>query len=106
MDRDFIDLLQKRKWEENVLELKSYITTFELLPDEVTIRQKDRIELAKINLMIDEGKEFSLKDSLSKTEQWFIDRALEKHEGFQAKAAQSLGITDRSIRRLMKTDSY
>jgi len=31
--------------------------------------------------------------------------AIQKYDGFQAKAAQSLGMTDRSIRRSMKTDS-
>jgi hypothetical protein len=32
----------------------------------VAIQQKDRIQLAKMNLMIDEAKEFSLKESPSK----------------------------------------
>jgi len=36
-----------------------------------------------MNLLIDEGKEFSLKDSLSRTEQWFIDKALKRDEGLQ-----------------------
>jgi two-component system response regulator HydG len=106
MDQNFVKLLLRNKWNENILELKSFIKTFDTPPDEIAIQQKDRIEFAKMNLMIDEGKEFSLKDSLSKTEQWFIDKALKKHEGFQAKAAQSLGMTDRTIRRSMKTDSY
>jgi DNA-binding NtrC family response regulator len=106
LDNNFVKLLQRNKWNENILELKSFVKTLQVMPDDVAIRQKDRIQLAKMNLMIDEGKEFSLKDSLSKTEQWFIDKALKKHEGIQAKAAKSLGITDRTIRHSMKTDSF
>ena len=48
-------------------------------PDEIAIQQKDRIELAKMNLMIDEGKEYSLKESLSKIEQRMVMRTLKKY---------------------------
>ena len=102
MDRNFIDLLQRRRWEENVLELKSYIKTFELPPDEVTIQQKDRIEIAKMNLMIDEGKEYSLKDSLSKIGKGKVIQTLQKHCDSQIQAAQALGLTDRAIRDILK----
>jgi two-component system response regulator HydG len=98
MDQNFIKLLQRNRWNENILELKSFIKTFDMPPDEIAIQQKDRIELAKMNLMIDEAKEFSLKDSVSVIEKGIIQRTLKKHDDCQAKAAQSLGITDRKIR--------
>lgn len=103
MDRNFIDLLQRRRWEENVLELKSYIKTFELPPDEVTIRQKDRIELAKINLMIDEGKGFSLKASVLRIEGEVAKRALKKNNGCQTETAQTLGMSDFNLHRIVKS---
>jgi DNA-binding NtrC family response regulator len=102
MDQDFIKLLLRNKWNENILELKSFIKTFDMPPDEIVIQQQDRIELAKMKLMIDEAKEFSLKDSLLKMEKGIIKQALQKHHNSQIKAAQSLGLTDRAIRRLIK----
>jgi DNA-binding NtrC family response regulator len=98
LDNNFVKLLQRNRWNENILELKSFIKTFDMPPDEIAIQQKDRIELAKMNLMIDEGREFSLKDSVSVIEKGIIQRTLKKHDDCQAKAAQSLGITDRKIR--------
>jgi two-component system response regulator HydG len=101
IDQNFIKLLLRNKWNENILELKSFIKTLKVLPDEIAIRQKDRIELAKINLMIDEGREFSLKESLSTMEKGVVKQALKKHCNSQIKAAQALGMTDRTIRHSM-----
>jgi DNA-binding NtrC family response regulator len=103
IDHNFIKLLQRNRWNENILELKSFIKTFDLPPDEIAIQQKDRIELAKMNLMIDEVKEFSLKDSISRIEKIMVQQALKKHDDCQAKAAQTLGMTDRAIRHVVKT---
>jgi DNA-binding NtrC family response regulator len=102
IDHNFIKLLLRNKWNENILELKSFIKTFDVPPDEIAIQQKDRIELAKINLMIDEAKEFSLKDSFAIIENGIVRQALKKHNNYQSKAAQSLGMTDRAIRHLLK----
>lgn len=106
IDYNFIKLLQRNRWNENILELKSFIKTFDMPPDEIAIQQKDRIELAKMNLMIDEGTEFSLKDSVSRIEKTMVRQALKKHADCQAKTAQSIGMTDRSIGRLMKSNPY
>lgn len=59
-----------------------------------------------MNLMIDEGKEFSLQDSFSRIEKSIIRQAMKKHDDCQAKAAHLLGKTDRQIRRLMKMDIF
>jgi len=102
IDQNFIKLLLRNRWKENILELKSFIKTFDMLSDEIAIQQKDRIELAKMNLMIDEGKEFSLKDSFSRIEKTIVLQALKKHGNCQTKAAQSIGLTDRAIRFITK----
>jgi len=101
LDNNFVKLLQRNRWNENILELKSFIKTFDMPPDEIAIQQKDRIEIAKMNLMIDEAKEFSLKESVSRIEKIMVRQALKKHNS-QVKAAQSLGITDRAIRHLQR----
>jgi len=103
MDHNFIKLLQRNRWNENILELKSFIKTFDMPPDEIAIQQKDRIELAKMNLMIEEGKEFSLKDSVSRIEKTMVRQALKKHADCQAKTAQSIGLTDRAVRDIIKS---
>ncbi|MGA3286358.1 MAG: sigma 54-interacting transcriptional regulator [Bacteroidota bacterium] len=103
IDHNFIKLLQRNRWNENILELKSFIKTYDMPSDEIAIQQKDRIELAKMNLMIDEGTEFSLKDSVSRIEKTMVRQALKKYADCQAKAAQSIGLTDRAIRFISKT---
>ncbi len=102
IDQNFIKLLLRNRWNENILELKSFIKTFDMPPDEIAIQQKDRIELAKMNLMIDEGREFSLKDSLSQIGKGMVIQTLQKHSNSQIKTAQSLGLTDGAIRHLTK----
>lgn len=102
IDQNFIKLLLHHRWNENILELKSFINTLKVLPDEIAIQQKDRIELTKMNLMIDEAKEFSLKESVSRIEKTMVRQALKKHADCQAKAAQSIGLTDRAIRFILK----
>jgi len=62
------------KWDENILELKSFIKALDVPSAEIVIQQKDRIELAKMNLMIDESKEFSLKESISGLEKNIVIR--------------------------------
>jgi DNA-binding NtrC family response regulator len=102
MDRKFMEMLLKHNWEMNVLDLKAFIKSLQILPDEVAIQQKDRIELAKMNLMIEEGREFSLRGSISRIEKIMVQQVLKKHSDCQAKAAQSIGLTDRAIRFITK----
>jgi DNA-binding NtrC family response regulator len=102
IDRKFIELLMKHKWGMNILELKAFVNSLDIPPAEIAIQQMDRIEQAKMNLMINEGKEFSLKESISTIERTVICKALSKYGNSQSKAAQALGMTDRGIRRLIK----
>ena len=102
MDQNFIKLLLRNKWNENILELKSFIKTFDMPPDEIAIQQKDRIELAKMNLMIDEGKEFSLKKSLSGLEKDRVKRTSLKYNNVHSKTSKALGLTERAVRDMLK----
>jgi two-component system response regulator HydG len=102
IDQKVVNLLIRHRWENNILDLKSFIKTLYVPPVEDLIQQKDRIEISKMNLMIEEGKEFSLKDALTRIEQVIVKQAMKKHEKCQVRAAQYLGMTDRSIRRNLK----
>jgi DNA-binding NtrC family response regulator len=101
LDNNFVKLLQRNRWDENILELKSFVKTLQVMPDDEAIRQKDRIQLAKMNLMIDEGKEFSLKKSLSGLEKDLAKRTSLKYNGVYAKTSKALGLTDRAVRNLV-----
>ena len=101
LDHNFVKLLQRNRWNENILELKSFVKTLQVMPDDVAIRQNDRIQLAKMNLMIDEGKEFSLKKSLSGLEKDLVKRTSLKYNNVYAKTSKALGLTDRAVRNLV-----
>ena len=105
IDRTFIELLVKHRWMMNILELKSFIKSLVIPPDENAIQQRERIELARIDLMIDEKREFSLRETVSIIENVFVRQTLKEYGGKQSKAAQSLGMTDRGIRRVLKSIS-
>lgn len=96
-------LLQQQRWEHNVIQLKAYIRSILQLNHQESIQEEEKIEVMKMILMIDEGSEFSLRQSLSIIEEGIIQRALMKNAGHQTKAAQLLGISDRAFRR--KTNS-
>jgi DNA-binding NtrC family response regulator len=92
-------LLLRHQWKENVTELKAYLKC--LLPTTFlqALDEQEKIELMKMMLMIEEGNEFSLRQSLSVIEEGIIQRALKTNAGHQTKAAQLLGISDRALRR-------
>ncbi|MGB2868305.1 MAG: sigma 54-interacting transcriptional regulator [Bacteroidota bacterium] len=99
LDPAFADFLEDQKWEENVTQLKAYLRSL-IVPDyRVALQEKEKIEVMKMLLFIEEGREFSLRQSISTIENAIVERALQKHAGRQSKAAQMLGVTDRSLRR-------
>jgi two-component system, NtrC family, response regulator HydG len=102
IDQNFIKLLLRNRWNENILELKSFIKTFDMPSDEIAIQQKDKIELAKTNLMIDEGREFSLNKALSRIESSLTNRTWKKHNKNNTRTSQALGMTEGSIRSIVK----
>jgi DNA-binding NtrC family response regulator len=92
-------LLQQQRWEQNVVQLKAYVRSL-LLPNHPdSMEEREKIELMKMILMIEEGSEFSLHESLGLIQGCIIDRALEKCGGKQSQAAALLGLSDRSVRR-------
>jgi hypothetical protein len=92
-----------QRWGENVLQLKAFVASLASPSFESLFSQHERIEIAKIALMIEEGKEFSLKQSLARIEACVVSRALAKFSGCQSRTAQLLGTTDRSIRHLQES---
>jgi len=103
IDHKFLKLLLKHKWEMNILSLKSFIRTLYIPPVEIAIQQNDQIELAKMNLMIDEGKEFSMKEEISRLEQLAAKRALNINANCRTQTAQDLGMSDFTLRQLVKS---
>jgi len=95
---DLADLLIDQPWPENVLQLKAFIHSLITPSYAYALLQTERIELSKMLLMIDEGREFSLRESTSVIQDSIIQRAIDKLQG-QQKPAQLLGLTGRSIRR-------
>ncbi len=100
---DLLNFLMAQRWGENALQLKAFIGALVIPPFNVLLAHSERIEIARIAVMIEEGKEFSLKQSLARIEDCVVRRALDKSSGCQSKAAQLLGMADRSIRHLQKT---
>jgi DNA-binding NtrC family response regulator len=91
--------LKRQKWPENITELKAYLRSLIISDYEDALREREKIEVTKMVMMVEEGKEFSLWQSLAVIEQEIIHRALDKYEGHRTKAAQMLGITGSSVRR-------
>lgn len=91
--------LMRHKWPENVTELKAYLRSLIVPNYESPLQEREKIEVTKMVMMVEEGKEFSLWQSLTVIEQKIIHRALGKYRGHRTKAAQMLGITERSVRR-------
>jgi len=100
---DLLDFLMTQRWGENVLQLKAFIAALVSPPFNVLLNHSERIEVTKMALMIEEGREFSLNQSIARIEACVVSRALAKFSGCQSKAAQLLGTTDRSIRHLQES---
>lgn len=92
-------VLVDHPWETNVLQLKAFIHSLITYTYGDAILQPEKIEVSKMLLMLAEGREFSLRQSISIIEDAVIERAIKKYDGHQQKAAQMLGLTGRSIRR-------
>ncbi|MCX6132618.1 MAG: sigma 54-interacting transcriptional regulator [Ignavibacteriales bacterium] len=99
LEAGVLKLLQKQRWEQNVIQLKAHIRSVLVVNPQTSIQERENLEVMKMILMIDEGTEFSLPQSLSVIEEAIIRRALAKNAGHEPKTAQSLGISERSFRR-------
>lgn len=99
IERDLAAELIKQKWEDNVTQLKAYVRALILPSYDDAYRDIEKLEAVKMVLLTEEGKEFSLRESLSKVELAIIDRALDKYHGNRAKVGQMLGLSERAVRR-------
>lgn len=99
LDPKLAEFLAKRKWPENVTELKAYIRSLIIPGYEGAIQEREKIEVMKMITMLEDGREFSLRHSINVIEHGIIQRALKRFDGQQVRAAQLLGLTERTIRR-------
>jgi two-component system response regulator HydG len=99
LDPKLAEFLVKQKWPENVTELKAYIRSLIVPSYEGAIQEREKIEVMKMITMLEDGHEFSLRHSINVIENGIIQRALKKFGGHQVRAAQLLGLTERTIRR-------
>ena len=88
-------------WLENITELKSYLRNLVVISHTEVERSREGQEFQKMLMMVEEGKPFSVKQSLARIEEGIVERALARSSGRQADAARLLGLTDRTIRRHM-----
>ncbi len=99
LDSSLKRILLKQRWLGNVTELRAYLNSLAVQPFKDAVEESEKIEIARILQMLDQGSEFSLSDSLAAIETSIIHRALDRCDGNQHRAALLLGLTDRSIRR-------
>jgi DNA-binding NtrC family response regulator len=83
IDPSLTAFLIKHKWPENVTELKAYLRSLIVPNYEGPLQEREKIEVTKMVMMVEEGKEFSLWQSLAVIEQEIIHRMLDKYEGHQ-----------------------
>jgi transcriptional regulator with GAF, ATPase, and Fis domain len=62
----------------------------------------DLMELMKILLMVEDGREFSLQESVDLISLHIMKRALRRSNGCQYDAARMLGMSERSLRRQIR----
>ena len=62
---------------------------------------EERRHLDRIIMMVEEGKEFSLRRVLGMIEISLVQRALRKAGGSRARAARLLGLSERSVGRYL-----
>jgi len=91
--------LIRQKWPENITGLKAYLRSLIIANYAGALQEREKIEVMKMITMLEDGSEFSLHRSIAVIEHGIIQRALEKCEGHQVRAAQLLGLTERTIRR-------
>jgi len=101
VDPALLEIMKNHAWRENVRDLKAFIRCLVMFPYEEEICQEEKIEVMKMLIMLEEGNEFSIHDSLSRIQAGILERALKKFNKRISGAARILGISDRSFRRLM-----
>jgi DNA-binding NtrC family response regulator len=99
IEAGLLGLLRRQQWNDNVLELKAYIRNVLVVAHQGSMQEEENLEVMKMILMAEEGGEFSLRQCLSVIQEGIINRSLTKNSGRASKAAQLLGISERSFNR-------
>ena len=95
------EVLKAEEWRDNITELKAFLRSIHLDSPVDVVRERERREIERMVMMVDEGKEFSLRRALGTIELSLVRRALGRAGGSRARAARLLGLSDRSIRRFL-----
>jgi DNA-binding NtrC family response regulator len=97
-----LSVTERYDWPGNVTELKSYLRTLSVVSPEEALREHEKREVERMLLQIEQGREFSLSESLELIELGMIRRAYARNGAHQAKTARLLGLSDRDIRRKLE----
>lgn len=100
-NRSLLRLLRQQNWGDNIIGLKSFIHSLVVTSPEELIRERERLFLSQTLLMIDEGKEISLKQRTNGIKRMVVTRALQKCNGNEVTTARKLGITNVTVRHIM-----
>ncbi|MGZ3700065.1 MAG: sigma-54 interaction domain-containing protein, partial [Bdellovibrionota bacterium] len=104
---DAIEALQMHPWPGNVRELEQVITRAGLLAEGTEIQVSD-LELQKENPGATDyslGSFATLEEAQLAFTRDFVERALERSGGNRAETAQSLGVSERTLYRILRSDS-
>jgi DNA-binding NtrC family response regulator len=96
-----LNVLREYPWPDNVRELKAFVRGLVIHPLHQELSFREKLELARIVAMIDDGEECSLDQFLDRVRYLLVDRASQRWSGCRATAARMLGISERSVTRLV-----
>ncbi len=99
VDPVLLDLLKSHYWKDNIRDLFAFIRSLMVFPFDNELRNRERLEIIKMTMLIDEGMEFSLASGLARIEHGIIDRASQKFLKRRNKIAHLLGLSERSVSR-------
>jgi DNA-binding NtrC family response regulator len=98
-----LDALKQHQWRENVLELKVFLRSIKVPSYDEALRDSEKQELAKMMMLLEEGRPFSIQRSLTTIGNRMMERALSKSGGDHTQAARLLGLTESTLRRRSNT---
>lgn len=105
---DALEALEQSPWPGNVRELEQVVTRAAMLCDHATIGKND-LEMQTMELPIEEDSMFweqfdSLDDAQLAFTRDYVNKWLDKYDGNRAQVAKRLGISDRTLYRILSTD--
>jgi two-component system response regulator AtoC len=100
------DFLKNYPWRENVTELKACLRGACILTHVDLLQRPARLELEKMFMLIEEGGDLAMRDSVEVIQNSVLQRVLKICGGHKARAARTLGLSDTNFRlrnRLMQS---